>query len=529
MKKGLLYLFMLVMSAVSFTSCSDDDPNWQKLPEEIKTENLNLIVNGSSTSGTVTLDVKNETAAVLNLQNIIPGIESVAIDVDLAEKEDGSFDFQGEKQVTGIQVRNNITPAYTVKVQGNVTTKGEMKATLTIDLNAASISGSVYADSTLKLTYSGEALAGKHVVFTTTDGQTASLTLTGIIPGDPQAVIPNITLTVDGFRCNFSGEATTAENTLIKYEGSVLGDTLTLKLNATLSAAAQGGLNGTWKLCNDIVWDENLENVTLSPFNLKWTASYYNPAFGSSVNPASYISKMANVMVSHILADVLHEVTFEADGNIKAQYFSTEIFSDTNMMNIVMGLMGDEIIIPEGRVWQNSPKNLAFWYTKNDKLYIIPDISMILQQVAKDGVQVDLGGLDINNLLSGLQTMTGEEIKELLTNLLAQYEIPLDLSAVSASTIKEMAGWLVTGIPLNYKVTADGVRISVDKEMVAPFMSVLLSYLPAIDTMLEEMASQPGGELISMLPMMTGVMKLAEISNVWQTTGLFDLGLEFRK
>lgn len=532
MKKGLLYLLMFVMAGLSFTACSDDDdPNWKKLPNEITGENADLQINGLSTGGTVRLEAKNASTAILRLNNVIPGCETVGVEVEMTEQQDGSFNFQGNQTVEGIEVRsvaNTGKSKYDVNINGNITLLGKIKASITIKLLPASLNGHIYNGANLKLTYSEHELTGKQVVFGTTDGQTGSLTLAGIIPGEPTAVISEVALTVDGFKCNFTGNATTTAGTQITYSGFVLGDTLNLNLKATLSATALGDLNGTWNLYNNIDFSDDANSVTLSPFHLKWTASYYNPGFGNTVNPASYISKIANVMASHILADVLHEVTFEKDGNIKAQYFPTEIFSDTNVMNIVMGLMGDKIVIPEGRIWQSSPENLAFWYTKENKLYIIPNIPMILKQVSEDGGDVNLGDLDIEALLKGLQTMSGDEIKELLSNFLIQYNIPFDLTSVDAATIKKVVGWLETGIPLNYQVSNNGLRISVDKEMVAPFMSILLPMLPTLDQMLEEMASQPGGELIGMLPIMTGVMKLAEISEVWKTTSLFDLGLEFK-
>lgn len=533
MKKGLLYLLMFIMGSVIFTACSDDDdPNWKKLPEEVSGENADLKINGSSTGGTIKLDVKNESEAVLNLNNVIPGCETVAVNVEMMEQEDGSFNFKGNQEVEGIEVRSTENTAknkYDVNVSGNVTLEGKLKADLNIKLIPSSLGSRTYNGATLKLTYSDSELVGKEVLFATTDGQTANLTLAGIIPGEPQVAISNVALTVDGFKCNFTGNATTTAGTQVAYTGSVLGDTLTLSLNATLSTATLGGLAGTWNMYPNIVWKENIDDgILISPFLLKWESPYYNTDLGSSINPAHQISSLASVMVSHIIADVLHNATFGKDGNVTAQYFPTEIFSgDKEMMEIVMGLMGDDIIIPEGRVWLNSPKNLAFWYTKDDKLYLIPDIPMILKQVAEDGGNVNLGDLDIEVLLKGLQTMSGEEIKELLNNFLIEEGISLDLTPVDAALIKEVAGWLVTGIPVNYEISSNGLRISVDKEMVAPFMSILLPMLPNIDKMLEEMASQPGGELISMLPFMTGVMKLAELSEAWNQTTLFDLGLQF--
>lgn len=534
MKKGLLYLCMFVMGSLAFTACNDDDPNWQKIPDEISSQNANLKINGATTSGSVSIDMKSETAAVLKLNNVIPGCDTVSMDVEMAEQPDGSFNFKGSKTVEGIEVRSENTTGkiqYEVSVEGNVTQEGTLTADMDINVVPSSLNGHIYTNATLRLSYSGRGLVGKQISLQITDGQTANLTLSGIIPGEPQAVLEGVALTANGFKCDLTGTATTAGGASVQYTGSILNDTLTLALETTLSAAAQGDLAGTWDMYHDIIYKENIdEGLQNAPFLFKWVSPYFNPAMGEQINPAHQISTLASVMVSHIIGDVLHNVNFSKDGNVTAQYFPTEMFSgDKDMLEIVFGLMGDHIVIPEGRVWQDSPKNLAFWYTKDNKLYIIPDIPMILKQVAEDGGNVDFGGLDINDILKNLQNMSGEQIKASLQLILDGFEIPLNLSGVDASLLEEIVKWLTTGIPLNYTITNNELYVYVDKDMVAPFMAILLPMLPAVDEKLAELATQPGGELIGMLPFMTGVLKLQELSEAWEKTTLFNLGLEFEK
>lgn len=103
MKKGLFYLLLLLAGSFAFTSCSDDDdPNWQKLPEEVTGENLDVRVNGAPAGGTVTFKAQSGEAAVLELKQIIPGCDVVEMNVEMAEQEDGSFNFSGSKEVEGV-------------------------------------------------------------------------------------------------------------------------------------------------------------------------------------------------------------------------------------------------------------------------------------------------------------------------------------------------------------------------------------------------------------------------------------------
>lgn len=530
MKKGLLCLFMFVMGAIAFSACSDDDdPNWKKLPAEVSGANADLKINGSATSGTVKLDVKSADAAVLNLNNVIPGCESVAVNVEMLEQEDGSFNFKGNQEVEGIEVRSTeatVKNKYDVNIDGNVTLGGKLKADLTIKLLPASLNGRIYNGAALKLTYSDRELVGKQVTFATTNGQSANLTLAGIIPGEPQVVVSNVDLSVDGFKCNFSGNTATTTGTAIAYTGFVLGDTLNLSVNATLSAAALSNLNGTWNILHELTYSDDISSVVSAPLLLNWQSTYTKE--GSGVYPSQQISLLVSGAVSHIIVDVLNKVNFEKDGNLTAKYYNTDLFSKP-MEEMIGILLGDDYTTPNDRVWESSPKNLAFWYTKNNKLYIIPDVAMILKQVKEDGGNVDLGDLDINNLLQGLQNMSGEEIKELLISYLTEQNISLDLSAVDASTIKEVVGWLSTGIPLNYEMTNSGLKLYVDQEMVTPFMKIAVSMLPMLQEEFDKLVQQPGNEIMGMILMILGIDKLTDLGDVWTATSAFELGLGFEK
>lgn len=130
-------LFLLVFGVMFFTSCSDDDDTtWKKIPQgEISAENITLNINGDQAStGTVQMTVKNESEAVLNLKNVIPGYTEIPVDVTLEKQADNSFTFVGEKGMTtppSMLARAEVsTPVILyVRVEGKVSLDGKASVT----------------------------------------------------------------------------------------------------------------------------------------------------------------------------------------------------------------------------------------------------------------------------------------------------------------------------------------------------------------------------------------------------------------
>lgn len=330
---------------------------------------------------------------------------------------------------------------------------------------------------------------------------------------------------------NFSGEkvldvaATKAADmsviTTVKVAGNV---TMQGKITANISTEFSGGITGNWLLADSITQDDD-SNIENSPLHFTWTApGHYVNGEGSAMS-SSQIAALAQLVVVPLLSDVLNQVSFTSDGNITAKYYS----GTTVSMEWIMSKMG-QIIPSAGKTWLTSPSGLVNWYTKNGKLYAVPNIGNIIAQVMKDSGNSDSGSLDLSSILNSLSGMSGKEIKALLSGLLPK-DFPLNLNLITDAKVEEIIGWLSTGIPLNYKAkdvtlengkTLTALYVYIDKDFIEPFMPMLFPLLPSLDKMVQESAA----ELYPLLLWMTGLKSLTDIEAVWNDTETFEIGLE---
>ena len=339
------------------------------------------------------------------------------------------------------------------------------------------------------------------------NGSEAVLTLKNVIPG--YATIPvNVKLEEqadDSFV--FSGEEglTTPPAMLIvrsdakpvilnvKVEGKI---SVEGKVSATattkLSETAQAGLTGSWNL-------SATSSGESTPLFFVWSAiDLEKPNFENA-------AALVNLFGSMILFNVLNQVTFHEDGNITAKYW--ENFSMENMFaNQDKGQL-----IASHDDWSDSPKNLAFWYAKNSMIYIVPSINAIAQQVNGDNEDVDISN--------------SEDIVTLLAKL-KEYNIDVD------ALLPIVMQWITEGIPVKYVKTGDALKIYIDKEMAAPFITPLL---PALDKLQEDMEKiiEAGEDenTIEMIQLVLGVLqieKLTDIKTIWEeNTNEFEISLNF--
>lgn len=528
MKKNLLYLFALICSVSLFTACSDDDDNtWKQIPTtEISGENATLQVNGQvSTEGSAKLEVKNGGQGVLNLNKVVPGYADVPVDVVLEKQADDSFNFSGTKQLTSApdltRAAASLPAIMTVEVSGNITLAG--KITVNIKTSGLGTYVGVYSGEKLALKYSDAEMVGKAVIMSAIDGENMAMVLQGVIPGESEATISGIQ--PNGDNGVFSGESTTKGGTVVKYAGTISAATgvLAVDLSITLSADAQGGLVGTWPLSHKLYNDKYEYEDT--PFFLNW------PAIDKKELSGEQLANAGTALVSQLLAEVLNEVTFSADGNITAKYYpgvvtgKDESGKDVDFQTWLMGKIFAMDINPFDRDWVASPKNLAQWYVKENKIYIIPNIPQILKQVAQDSnsdIKVD----EILKMLQSLQSADDATLMTLVTGFGQQYG--LDLSKADAALVKEVLGWLTTGIPLSYEKTSTGLQLSVNKEMVDPFMPVLLAQLPALQVKWDELVAADESGMMGLAMLLIGVPKFTDFITIWsENTADFGLGLFF--
>lgn len=517
MKKRLFYLAAFICCAGVLASCSKDNPDnsWKNIPgSEISGANATLTLNGQNVpNASVQMSVQNAEQGVLNLKNMIDGYASIPVNVTLSKQQDNSFNFTGEANVNSAPTAKSTPAILNVKVSGNISTDGKAKVEVTA--SGLGLQAGTYSEDKLVLKYSEKELIGKSVTSIPTDGATLKLVLNGIVPGEPAA---EISVQPDASGA-FSGNATSTGGAAIAYTGSLVNGVMNLNINATLSDAALGGLVGTWPLSRKLYNAQYA--IEDSPFFLNWPAA--NPDDKNQLN-GEQTANVASALLSHMLAEVLKDVTFQPDGNIVASYYPTIEMNGQTFQQWMMGHVFAMSINISERNWITSPTNLAFWYTKGDKLYIRPDISMILKQVASNS-----GGQapDLSQITAILETLKNADDATLVQTLTALGEsLGVDLSGITPAQIKQVLGWLETGVPLNYKAEGGKLQIYVDKEMISPFMPVVLSLMPGLQAKLDELAaSEP---LIQMLPILLGVTKLTDYETIWNTnTADFELGLLF--
>lgn len=346
------------------------------------------------------------------------------------------------------------------------------------------------------------------------NGSEAVLTLKGIVPGYGDIPV-NVNLQKQSDESyNFEGIAglTTPPSMIrsteklpvimnVTTKGNITTNgVITVDVTTLLSEEAQGGLTGSWKLLKSPAMNEQ-GGLASAPLFLIWSAkdvSKPNMEVGANI---------INAFGSMALYNLLNQVTFHENGNITAKYWS-EISLES-----IMGGMDDEgNFIATHDAWLDSPKNLAFWYVKGGQLYIVPNIEAILKQVSQDN------GSDIAGSTGDLTAILGQ---------LAQYNI--DVTAL----LPLITEWMSTGIPVKFSSPDGTLKVYVDKDMVAPFMTALLPALEVLQVELDKIIADPTNEysfLIRMAMGMLGIEKLTDIKTIWeQNTDDFELSLNFIK
>ena len=273
--------------------------------------------------------------------------------------------------------------------------------------------GSYIKPSTLDLTYSGEKLIGKTVNFQTEDSKKGTLTLNDIIPGEKETSF-RINLSEQEDNYTFSGETVSCAGATVKYAGSITPKTMKLDLNVTMP---QNQWIKTYQMSEltrgrgkDVVRNQTTGEYEWGESdNQILTAALYTDMDLEMVKDAGSLYATVSVIIKgmggYLLPQLLKSVTLESDGNITAEYTSDELqlgeqkFSEIDMDNpasqqqlinfIMMKLMfntlsADDITdATQGRNYAKSPRGLAFWYLKNDLLYVklnLPGIISLTMQ-----------------------------------------------------------------------------------------------------------------------------------------------------
>lgn len=372
--------------------------------------------------------------------------------------------------------------------------------------------GSYIKPSTLDLTYSGEKLIGKTVSFQTEDSKKGTLTLNDIIPGEKEtSFLINLSEQEDNY--TFSGETVSGAGATVKYAGSITPKTMKLDLNVTMP---QNQWMKTYQMSEltrgrgkDVIRNQTTGEYEWGESdNQILTAALYTDMDLEMVKEAGSLYATVSVIIKgmggYLLPQLLKSVTLESDGNITAEYTSDELqlgeqkFSEIDMDNpasqqqvinfIMMKLMfntlsADDITAAtQGRNYAESPRGLAFWYLKNDLLYVklnLPGIISLAMQ--GQGQTVDA------HLIAGIADAILKSNPFLLKTLLGVVSESLDNSLLSMianmdhQSFQMFFSWIKEGIPMQIEKENGHTHIYLNREALSP----LIAFIPHLQPVME--------------------------------------------
>ena len=372
--------------------------------------------------------------------------------------------------------------------------------------------GSYIKPSTLDLTYSGEKLIGKTVSFQTEDSKKGTLTLNDIIPGEKETSF-RINLSEQEDNYTFSGETVSGAGATVKYAGSITPKTMKLDLNVTMP---QNQWIKTYQMSEltrgrgkDVIRNQTTGEYEWGESdNQILTAALYTDMDLEMVKEAGSLYATVSVIIKgmggYLLPQLLKSVTLESDGNITAEYTSDELqlgeqkFSEIDMDNpasqqqvinfIMMKLMfntlsADDITAAtQGRNYADSPRGLAFWYLKNDLLYVklnLPSIISLAMQ--RQGQTVDA------HLIAGIADAILKSNPFLLKTLLGVVSESLDNSLLSMianmdhQSFQMFFSWIKEGIPMQIEKENGHTHIYLNREALSP----LIAFIPHLQPVME--------------------------------------------
>ena len=372
--------------------------------------------------------------------------------------------------------------------------------------------GSYIKPSTLDLTYSGEKLIGKTVSFQTEDSKKGTLTLNDIIPGEKETSF-RINLSEQEDNYTFSGETVSGAGATVKYAGSITPKTMKLDLNVTMP---QNQWMKTYQMSEltrgrgkDVIRNQTTGEYEWGESdNQILTAALYTDMDLEMVKEAGSLYATVSVIIKgmggYLLPQLLKSVTLESDGNITAEYTSDELqlgeqkFSEIDMDNpasqqqvinfIMMKLMfntlsADDITAAtQGRNYAESPRGLAFWYLKNDLLYVKLNLPSIISLAMQgQGQTVDA------HLIAGIADAILKSNPFLLKTLLGVVSESLDNSLLSMianmdhQSFQMFFSWIKEGIPMQIEKENGHTHIYLNRDALSP----LIAFIPHLQPVME--------------------------------------------
>lgn len=227
----------------------------------------------------------------------------------------------------------------------------------------------------LQLTYSGEMMLGKSVIFTpnSSDATKATLTLTGnrelamidtrethvppisgVIPGQSTTTLNIENMVIDGNKVIFEG-VEESNGCIIKYKGDAISGEMNLALEVTMPSNPLA--NTSWNMApTGSMW----EGDPMAPIHVKWDADEFPFGNGTwDINSAITMIFREGKHIPELLSGVLNKVTFLPDGNIQAEY--KDALTDTE--------------------WKTSGLNIAMYTVKDGQVFLFLNFAQILATV----------------------------------------------------------------------------------------------------------------------------------------------------
>ena len=351
------------------------------------------------------------------------------------------------------------------------------------------------------------------------DGKEAKLAMMELIPGYSEV---NMTVTLkrdDDNHWSFSGKtrlseppsiaATVRSNMIVGiYDLTVSGKISSegeIEINAAteITDFASGGLTGSWNIVRKCKMIGGK-----GPLHLTWKAGNLG---------LDAVCTLANTAGAVAVADELDQITFCQNGNITARIYESDSDEDVNLKDLLElrpGIDGDSFTFNASHTeWEETPAaNLAFWYTRGETLYVVPNISA-LNEDESGSPSSDFDPSEILNVLASL----------------GSYGV--DLKALN-DVVSEI---MTRGLAFGYSLENNALSLYLDKVMCDKFVTPLLPLLPLFDQIMEQLATSEDPEELQKLATikavfaLLGIEKPSDLGTLWNNTTEFRIELNFQK
>lgn len=385
----------------------------------------------------------------------------------------------------------------------------------------ANYSNKYWGDSNLTLTYEGNEMTGKSVDFSTVKGETASITLYDVLPGEEALKLVNIPITGDATGYSFSGNgAGNMMNSTFTYEGRVENGALVLRLsnikleNSSVLAKTYGLKQIIYGRGKDMIRNSDTDEYEWGEADNKMIAAPIYIDMDVELGSAgSTLYAIVNDLIrgigSYFVAQLLQDVTLTPSGYVTANYSTDELMLGTQKlseidvnneesMEEVATFVLYKIIVPypDGGFQQQditdvttgidrsyipSPQGLAYWYMKDGFFYLKPDLPAILTQMMKSqGKTID------QKLIAGLTDailkVDPTQVKSILGLLNGQLDnsILSMIAGLDDNTFRMIFSWLKDGIPMQMEQKEGSMCLCLTKDTLTPFINLLPSLEPLL-------------------------------------------------